>query len=310
MTTQSKTRGVTLVEIAIVLVIIGLLLGGVLKGQELINNAKVRSMADRQNSLKVAWFSFIDRYGAIPGDYVRALANVPGAQKSGNGDGLIAQAGEGPNVLQNLTGAGYLRCPQCTGSKTAETFSGNNSLVNQYGGVMGLYHGSQNYATIGGTSARLRLLVYTGQGIPSNIIAEVDRKIDDGVSTRVMWSSAPGRPTAKTRRWLVNACPKMPTRQPPPMRRAVRLTPPKRRRGAVRWRNRRLSSLAAGRFPSNPFLWLEGSLGLPAARKDRPSGRSFFFNLPLPPPLAGGRAALRQAAGGGGWAKNTHAKKS
>ena len=173
---------VTLVEIAIVLVIIGLLLGGVLKGQELINNAKVRSMADRQNSLKVAWFSFIDRYGAIPGDYVRALANVPGAQKSGNGDGLIAQAGEGPNVLQNLTGAGYLRCPQCTGSKTAETFSGNNSLVNQYGGVMGLYHGSQNYATIGGSSARLRLLVYTGQGIPSNIIAEVDRKIDDGVS--------------------------------------------------------------------------------------------------------------------------------
>ena len=139
-------------------------------------------MADRQNSLKVAWFSFIDRYGAIPGDYVRALANVPGAQKSGNGDGLIAQEMEGPNVLQNLTGAGYLRCPQCTGSKTAEKFSGNNSLVNQYGGVMGLYHGSQNYATIGGSNARLRLLVYTGQGIPSNIIAEVDRKIDDGVA--------------------------------------------------------------------------------------------------------------------------------
>ncbi|MBE8158261.1 MAG: prepilin-type N-terminal cleavage/methylation domain-containing protein, partial [Betaproteobacteria bacterium] len=63
-------RGVTLVEIAIVLVIIGLLLGGILKGQELINNAKVRAIADRQNSMKVAWFSFIDRFQALPGDYV------------------------------------------------------------------------------------------------------------------------------------------------------------------------------------------------------------------------------------------------
>jgi prepilin-type N-terminal cleavage/methylation domain-containing protein len=42
---RSKQSGFTLVEIAIVLVIIGLLLGGVLKGQELINSAKVKNMA-------------------------------------------------------------------------------------------------------------------------------------------------------------------------------------------------------------------------------------------------------------------------
>ena len=41
---RNKQSGFTLVEIAIVLVIIGLLLGGVLKGQELINSAKVKNL--------------------------------------------------------------------------------------------------------------------------------------------------------------------------------------------------------------------------------------------------------------------------
>ena len=87
---SNSIRGVTLVEIAIVLVIIGLLLGGILKGQELINNAKVRSIADRQNSLKVAWFAFIDRFQALPGDYVYAAQYIPGAT-NGEGNGLITQ---------------------------------------------------------------------------------------------------------------------------------------------------------------------------------------------------------------------------
>ena len=78
-TKNTKQGGFTLVEIAIVLVIIGLLLGGILKGQELINNAKVRSVADRQNSLKAAWFGFVDRYNFIPGDSKRAIQLVPGA---------------------------------------------------------------------------------------------------------------------------------------------------------------------------------------------------------------------------------------
>ncbi len=54
-------RGFTLVEIAIVLVIIGLLLGGVLKGQEMITNAKVRNLADQGSSIKAAYYAFQDR---------------------------------------------------------------------------------------------------------------------------------------------------------------------------------------------------------------------------------------------------------
>ena len=59
---MKKTQsGFTLIEIAIVLVIIGLLLGGVLKGQELINSAKVRSLTNKVDGITAAWFAFQDR---------------------------------------------------------------------------------------------------------------------------------------------------------------------------------------------------------------------------------------------------------
>ena len=59
-------KGFTLVEIAIVLVIIGLLLGGVLKGQELINNAKVKSVVSEFENVAAAYYSYQDRKGAYP----------------------------------------------------------------------------------------------------------------------------------------------------------------------------------------------------------------------------------------------------
>ena len=176
---QKSNSGFTLVEIAIVLVIIGLLLGGILKGQELINNAKVRAISDRQNSLKVAWFAFIDRFAALPGDYSQANIYITGAA-AGDGNGLLAEK-EAPLAFQHLTAAGFLRCAQCTETATNVTVTGSNSLINNYGGVMSIWHDSNYYSIRDGAKDKApRLMIHTGPRIPSNIIAEVDRKVDDG----------------------------------------------------------------------------------------------------------------------------------
>jgi len=75
---RSKQSGFTLVEIAIVLVIIGLLLGGVLKGQELINSAKVKNFINDFRSTSTFVFAYQDRFRALPGDDLRANANHGG----------------------------------------------------------------------------------------------------------------------------------------------------------------------------------------------------------------------------------------
>jgi len=65
---QRNQSGFTLIEIAIVLVIIGLLLGGVLKGQELINSAKVKNLATDFRNIPVYIYGYQDKYKALPGD--------------------------------------------------------------------------------------------------------------------------------------------------------------------------------------------------------------------------------------------------
>jgi prepilin-type N-terminal cleavage/methylation domain-containing protein len=75
---RSKQSGFTLVEIAIVLVIIGLLLGGVLKGQELINSAKVKNFAGDIRNISTFIYAYQDRFRALPGDDPRADTNFTG----------------------------------------------------------------------------------------------------------------------------------------------------------------------------------------------------------------------------------------
>jgi prepilin-type N-terminal cleavage/methylation domain-containing protein len=61
--------GFTLIELAIVLVVIGIILGAVLKGQELINNAKVKKLQTQYvNGLDAFMAAYMDRKGRLPGD--------------------------------------------------------------------------------------------------------------------------------------------------------------------------------------------------------------------------------------------------
>jgi prepilin-type N-terminal cleavage/methylation domain-containing protein len=84
-----RRTGFTLIELSIVLVIVGLLVGGVLVGRELIKAAQLRAVVREVESLKVAMNVFRVKYNAMAGDYEGA-AETFGASVSGNGDGVIS----------------------------------------------------------------------------------------------------------------------------------------------------------------------------------------------------------------------------
>jgi prepilin-type N-terminal cleavage/methylation domain-containing protein len=86
-----RQSGFTLIEIAIVLVIIGLLLGGILKGQELINSARVKNLATDFRNIPLFIYGYQDKFRALPGDDKAAVTHVNGilattpAGQQGNG---------------------------------------------------------------------------------------------------------------------------------------------------------------------------------------------------------------------------------
>jgi prepilin-type N-terminal cleavage/methylation domain-containing protein len=104
---MTKTnKGFTLVELAIVIVIIGLLVGGVLQGQELIKQAQIRSALSAIQGYNAAINTFRAKYNEMPGDIARAsqfaincpkgvtcntaAANVCGTEATnGNGNGIL-----------------------------------------------------------------------------------------------------------------------------------------------------------------------------------------------------------------------------
>src|SRR4051794_28820863 len=110
-----RQTGFSLIEIAVVLVILGLMLGAVLKGQELISGARVRYLIRHQDDLKVAYLAFFDRYHALAGDYSAAVGIIPDVSTAacnggnGNGNGRIELAGnENILVWEHLSKAGFL----------------------------------------------------------------------------------------------------------------------------------------------------------------------------------------------------------
>ena len=91
---KQSQSGFTLVELAIVLMIIGLLIGGILRGQELMENARVSSTIQQVNAYIGGTNTFLDGYGSLPGDLVTATSRVPGCTAAnncgnGNGNGII-----------------------------------------------------------------------------------------------------------------------------------------------------------------------------------------------------------------------------
>lgn len=107
-----KQTGFTLVELAIVMIIIGLLIGGVLKGQQLIQNAKTAATITQIKGYMAAYNAFLDAYASAPGDMPFATSRLAGCTATnfcGNGDGnsIVGtyDLGQQWNSDQNLTTA-------------------------------------------------------------------------------------------------------------------------------------------------------------------------------------------------------------
>lgn len=183
----NKQKGFTLVEIAIVLVIIGLLLGGILKGQELINSARVRNLADQNSGVQAAYYGFIDRYRQVPGDYPSVAAsqamgvtvNLPVAASATDGNGRVDNTLEEAAAVweqlarSNFLGGGFTPAAAIPANETAYA---TNSPVNAFNGPLIL---TRNQGFTGTVSTRLNL--HMGRNVPVNIARELDLKVDDGL---------------------------------------------------------------------------------------------------------------------------------
>lgn len=181
--------GFTLIEIVIVLVILGLLMGGVLKGQELITSARVRSMTALMEGVKAAYYGFQDRYRALPGDYVHAdkLLRCPvGTCLKGNGDGVIersaaplagSEANEATLVWTHLTAAGMLNGSYAM-TAADNVPSDTNTPKNPFNVYLQVVYDNRYSDKLATPPNRHNLK--TGALMPVEIAAEIDRKTDDG----------------------------------------------------------------------------------------------------------------------------------
>ncbi len=186
---KRRQSGFTLVEIAIVLVIIGLLLGGILQGQQLIRSAQVRNLADTNSGIQAAYFGFRDRYRQVPGDMPgnaarAAIGNIIPANFGGNGNGRIDAGSwaEASAVWLHLTASEFLQGTYTGGAADAATYRAPAMAPrNSFNGYM-LLAESQDYSGLNqapGAATVLRLLLVLGDNVPVFIARELDVKVDD-----------------------------------------------------------------------------------------------------------------------------------
>jgi prepilin-type N-terminal cleavage/methylation domain-containing protein len=202
---MKKQSGFTLVEIAIVLVIIGLLLGGVLKGQELINSAKVKNLANDFKQIPLFIYGYQDKYRALPGDDPKYTEHVGGAASSASvtllaptsstlGNGRL-EGNYNSTTATDETVAFWqqVRLANLAAGPTAFTSIAGDMPTNSEGGKIGI----QSTAPITGMTGSYFIC---SDGIQGKFAKQIDTTMDDGNtasgSVRVMAAGYAG--TAQT----------------------------------------------------------------------------------------------------------------
>ena len=170
-----KQLGFTLVEIAIVLVIVGLLLAAILKGQEMITQGKIKGAITDFNGVLTAYNGYQDRYKAIPGDDSGAAARWTTLGVSGDGSGTVGGYYNDPTggnseatyFWADLRFANFY--PGATDTAAHAEAQPSNSV----GGIIGVQNGA-----LGMTGLSICLTA-----VPYKIALAVDTQLDDGSAT-------------------------------------------------------------------------------------------------------------------------------
>jgi prepilin-type N-terminal cleavage/methylation domain-containing protein len=176
---KSMQKGFTLVEIAIVLVIIGLLLGGILKGQEMITQAKIKNVIADFSGISAAYHGYQDRYRAIPGDD-KTASRWSGISAVGDGDGHLTglynsatATDESRLWWEDLRRAGFI------------TGTGNGQPLNAVSGMIGVQTGdgaaTPGRVLNGATTDGFAGLIICSANLPDKIAIALDTQMDDGV---------------------------------------------------------------------------------------------------------------------------------
>ena len=195
---KNHQKGFTLVEIAIVLVIIGLLLGGVLKGQELINSAKVKNLANDFRNTPLFIYGYQDKFKRLPGDdpdvvarFAGTKATTPTAANVGNG--LIDGSWDSTtltdeNVLfwQHVRFAGL-----ASGSTDFSDITKASLPSNAEGGKVGIQMSSP-IKDLNGT------YYLCSRGINSKLAQQLDTTLDDGAGSTGTLRAQEGLTTSST----------------------------------------------------------------------------------------------------------------
>ncbi len=187
---KRNQSGFTLIEIAIVLVIIGLLLGGVLKGQELINSAKVKNLATDFKNIPVFIYGYQDKFRSLPGDDAGAASHVSAASNhKGNGNGVID--GKWDSITSTEETQLFWEHIRLANLAPGPT-SGTDLLpINSVGGIIGITNGTATDNPVFGLNGAY---IICSAGVLGKYAKQLDLQMDDGNtktgSMRVIANSA------------------------------------------------------------------------------------------------------------------------
>ena len=176
---RSQQSGFTLVEIAIVLVIIGLLLGGILKGQELINSAKVKNLANDFRVIPTYIYAYQDKFKSLPGDdsNVKGHLGTTATEGAGGtlGNGLIDGLWNADETTATESNIFWQHVRLANLASGATTPAIGFAPVNAMGGRIGIQSGPFITGMTGTYSV-------CSAGILGRFAKQLDIQMDDGVS--------------------------------------------------------------------------------------------------------------------------------